>query len=119
MDNSVSPTYVNQAINWTHLSCNGMAQNEVRPQLHALAYNLGIFLQGTDLPEEMVDWSAQGDADPSQIRINPTTETINHARFVLQMPEANHCGTTRLIFTQIGSTIEQSALHLGNAASNG
>jgi hypothetical protein len=46
-----------QAINWTRLSCRGMAQNEVRLQLHALAYNLGIFLQGTDLPEEMADWS--------------------------------------------------------------
>jgi hypothetical protein len=29
----------------------GMAQNEVLLQLHALAYNLGVFLQGTDLPE--------------------------------------------------------------------
>jgi len=46
-----------QAINWTRLSCMGMAQNEVRLQLHALAYNLGVFLQGTDLPEEMADWS--------------------------------------------------------------
>ena len=36
-----------QAINWTRLSCKGMAQNEVRLQLHALAYNLGVFLQGT------------------------------------------------------------------------
>ena len=34
-----------------------MAQNEVRLQLHALAYNLGVFLQGTDLPKEMADWS--------------------------------------------------------------
>jgi hypothetical protein len=34
-----------------------MAQNEVRLQFHALAYNLGVFLQGTDLPEEMADWS--------------------------------------------------------------
>ena len=34
-----------------------MAQNEVRLPLHALAYNLGVFLQGTDLPEEIADWS--------------------------------------------------------------
>jgi hypothetical protein len=46
-----------QAINWTHLSCKGLAQNEVRLQLHALACNLGVFLQGADLPEEMADWS--------------------------------------------------------------
>ena len=46
-----------QAINWTRLSCKNMAQNEVRLLLHALAYNQGVFLQGTDLPEEMADWS--------------------------------------------------------------
>jgi hypothetical protein len=46
-----------QAINWTRLSCKGMAQNEVRPRLHALAYNLGVFLQATDLPEDVADWS--------------------------------------------------------------
>ena len=39
------------------MSCKGLAQNEVRLQLNALAYNLGVFLQGTDLPEEMADWS--------------------------------------------------------------
>ena len=46
-----------QAINWTRLSCMGMAQNEVRLQLNALAYNLGVFLQEADLPEEVADWS--------------------------------------------------------------
>jgi hypothetical protein len=45
------------AINWTRLSCKGKAQNEVRLQLHALAYNLGVFLQGVDLPEEMAGCS--------------------------------------------------------------
>ena len=34
-----------------------MAQNEVRLQLHALAYNLGSFLQTADLPEEIATWS--------------------------------------------------------------
>lgn len=46
-----------QAINWTRLSCKGMAQNEVRLQLHALVYNLGVFLQSADLSEEIADWS--------------------------------------------------------------
>jgi hypothetical protein len=32
-----------------------MAQNEARMQLRALAYNLGIFLRRTDLPDEMAD----------------------------------------------------------------
>jgi hypothetical protein len=39
------------------LPCNGIAQNEVKLQFHALAYNLGVFLQGTDLPEQIADWS--------------------------------------------------------------
>ena len=34
-----------------------MVQNEARLQLHALAYNLGVFVQGTDLPEQIADWS--------------------------------------------------------------
>jgi len=39
------------------LSCKRFRDNEVRRQLHALAYNLGVFLQKADLPEEVADWS--------------------------------------------------------------
>ena len=39
------------------MSCNGMAQNEARLQLPAMACNLGVFLQGTDLPEAIADCS--------------------------------------------------------------
>ena len=45
------------AINWTRLSCKRFRDNEVRLQLHALAYNRGSFLQRADLPEEVADWS--------------------------------------------------------------
>jgi hypothetical protein len=45
------------ALKWTRLSCRTMAQNEVRLQLHALAYNLGMFLQGAELPDEVAPWS--------------------------------------------------------------
>ena len=34
-----------------------MAQNEARLQLQAMACNLGVFLQGTDLPEAIADCS--------------------------------------------------------------
>jgi DDE family transposase len=34
-----------------------MAQNEICLQLHALAYNLGMFLQAADLPDEVASWS--------------------------------------------------------------
>lgn len=45
------------ALKWTRLSCRTMAQNEVRLQLHALAYNLGMFLQAAELPDEVASWS--------------------------------------------------------------
>ena len=45
------------AINWTRLSCKRFRDNEVRLQLHALAYNMGSFLKRADLPEEVADWS--------------------------------------------------------------
>jgi hypothetical protein len=45
------------ALKWTRLSCRTMAQNEVRLQLHALAYNLGMFLSSADLPDEVATWS--------------------------------------------------------------
>jgi hypothetical protein len=34
------------AVRWTHLSCQKFRNNEVRFQLHALAYNLGNFMDG-------------------------------------------------------------------------
>lgn len=46
-----------QAITWTRLSCVRFCDHQERLQLHALAYNLGVFLQGVELPEEMADWS--------------------------------------------------------------
>ena len=41
-------------INWTRLSCKRFRDNEVRLQLHALAYNMRSFLKRADLPEEVV-----------------------------------------------------------------
>ena len=45
------------AFRWTRLSCQRFRDNEVRLQLHALAYNLANFLRGIELPEAMADWS--------------------------------------------------------------
>lgn len=45
------------ALRWTRLSCKRFCDNEVRLQLHALAYNMMTFLQAIDLPEPMTDWS--------------------------------------------------------------
>ncbi len=45
------------AINWTRLSCHSFRNNEVRLQLHVLAYNLGNFLRTLALPQEVEHWS--------------------------------------------------------------
>ena len=45
------------AFRWTRLSCKRFRDNEVRLQLHALAYNLATFLRCLDLPEAMANWS--------------------------------------------------------------
>ena len=45
------------AIRWTRLSCRRFRDNEVQLQLHALAYNLAVFLSHVGLPEPMADWS--------------------------------------------------------------
>ena len=45
------------AIKWTRLSCRKFRNNEVRLQLHALAYNLASFMRTLALPEEVEHWS--------------------------------------------------------------
>ena len=45
------------AFHWTRLCCKRFCDNEVRLQLHALAYNLATFLRCIELPEAMADWS--------------------------------------------------------------
>jgi hypothetical protein len=45
------------AFHWTRLSCRNFRDNEVRLQMHALAYNLATFLRCIELPEEMAQWS--------------------------------------------------------------
>ncbi len=45
------------AFRWTRLSCKRFRDDEVRLQLHALAYNLATFLRCIELPEAMADWS--------------------------------------------------------------
>jgi len=45
------------AFHWTRLSCKRFRDNEVRLQLHALAYNLATFMRCIELPEAMANWS--------------------------------------------------------------
>ena len=45
------------AVKWTRLSCHDFADNQVRLQLFALAYNLGNFLRRLALPRSVKHWS--------------------------------------------------------------
>ena len=45
------------AVKWTRLSCHDFADNQVRLQLFALAYNLGNFLRPLALPNAVKHWS--------------------------------------------------------------
>jgi len=45
------------AVKWTKLSCHDFADNQVRLQLFALAYNLGNFLRRLALPRSVKHWS--------------------------------------------------------------
>lgn len=45
------------AIKWTRLSCCAFAANAVRPQLHALAYDIANFMRPLALPEAVARWS--------------------------------------------------------------
>jgi hypothetical protein len=71
------------ALKWTRLSCKTMAQNEVRLQLHALAYNLGAFLQVADLPDEIATWSLTS-LQTRLIKIG--ARVVRHARAVTFQP---------------------------------
>jgi len=73
------------ALKWTRLSCKSFAANEVRLQLHALAYNLGNFLRTLVLPTAIADWSLTSLRD-RMIKIG--VKAVRHARsIILQLAE--------------------------------
>lgn len=73
------------ALKWTRLSCKNFAANEVRLQLHALAYNLANFLRTLVLPNSIADWSLTSLRD-RMIKVG--AKAIHHARsIILQLAE--------------------------------
>jgi hypothetical protein len=44
-------------VRWTRLSCRKYRNNEVRLNLHALAYNFGNFMRTLALPDAVEQWS--------------------------------------------------------------
>ncbi len=73
------------ALNWTRLSCHDFADNQVRLQLFALAYNLGNFLRRLALPKRVKDWSLR----TLQVKlIKIGAKVVRHSRYVIfQMAE--------------------------------
>ncbi|MCH8112950.1 MAG: IS1380 family transposase [Proteobacteria bacterium] len=73
------------AIRWTRLSCQKFRNNEVRLQLHALAYNLGNFMRTLGLPKEVEHWSM---TTLREKLIKIGAKIVRHGRYVIfQMAE--------------------------------
>jgi hypothetical protein len=88
------------AFHWTRLSCKRFRDNEVRLQLHALAFNLATFLRCIELPEEMTDWSLTS----LQLRlVKIGARVVRHARTItFQLAEVAITGPmVRAIFSAI------------------
>jgi len=88
------------AFRWTRLSCKRFRDNEVRLQLHALAYNLATFLRCIELPEAMADWSLTS-LQLKLIKIG--ARVVRHARAItFQLAEVAVTGPmVRAILTAI------------------
>ena len=71
---------------WTRLSCKNFDANQVRLQLHVLAYNLGNFLRRLALPRSVKHWSL---TTLREKLIKIGAKVVTHARYVIfQMAEA-------------------------------
>ena len=73
------------AVRWTRLSCQKFRNNEVRLQLHTLAYNLGNFMRTLALHDAVEHWSLTTLKD-RLIKIG--AKIVRHGRYVtFQMAE--------------------------------
>ena len=67
------------AIKWTRLSCSKFRNNEVRLQIHALAYSLGNFMRTIALPKEVEHWSL---TTLREKLVKIGAKVIKHGRYV-------------------------------------
>jgi len=68
------------AVKWTRLSCHDFADNQVRLQLFALAYNLANFLRTLALPEGVEHWSLTTLRE-KVVKIG--AKVVKHSRYVI------------------------------------
>ncbi len=89
------------AIKWTRLSCRKFRNNEVRLQLHALAYNLGNFMRTLALPKEVEHWSL---TTLREKLVKIGAKVVRHGRYVtFQLAEV---AVPRELFRRILSLID-------------
>jgi len=89
------------AIKWTRLSCRKFRNNEVRLQLHALAYNLANFMRTLALPEEVEHWSL---TTLREKLVKIGAKVVRHGRYVtFQLAEV---AVPRDLFQQILTLID-------------
>ena len=67
------------AMRWTRLSCHSFDANQVRLQLHVLAYNLGNFLRRIALPASVKHWTL---TTLRERLIKIGAKMVRHARYV-------------------------------------
>ena len=90
------------AIRWTRLSCRKFRNNEVRLQLHALAYNLGNFMRTLALTKEVEHWSL---TTLREKLVKIGAKVVRHGRYVaFQMAEV---AVPRMLFAEILRLIAQ------------
>jgi hypothetical protein len=83
-------------VKWTRLSCHDFADNRVRLQLFALAYNLANFLRRLALPRVVEHWSLTTLRE-KVVKIG--AKVVRHARYVVfQLAEV---ATPRELFAAI------------------
>ena len=89
------------AIKWTRLSCRKFRNNEVRLQLHALAYNLANFMWTLALPKEVEHWSL---TTLREKLVKIGAKVVRHGRYVtFQLAEV---AVPRSLFQKILSMID-------------
>ena len=90
------------AIRWTRLSCQKFRNNEVRLQLHALAYNLGNFLRTLVLPKAVEQWSL---TTLREKLIKIGAKIVRHGRYVtFQLAEV---AIPRALFAEILQRVDR------------
>lgn len=90
------------AVKWTRLSCHDFADNQVRLQLFALAYNLGNFLRRLVLPAPVKHWTL---TTMREKLIKIGAKVVRHSKYVFfQMAEV---AVPRKLFAAILDRIQR------------